>query len=437
MMFVINLIFNATDNSKDFALNNSSHFPKLRSIIPHSITQNGEDFFYLEDPLKLTDKMIVVPQQYGLVLALCDGTRDYGMILSGIKFRTGESMQLQSLTELIDYLDSAALLENQKFETILEKSIQKFLSTPSRKMTQTPDVYPRDADQFNTLIKGFMEEFQASNTKIIPDAYPITGMISPHIDYQRGWKTYAHLWDKANDSIDDVEVVFILGTDHYGEFGKITPTIQNYSTPLGTINTNQEIANRLISKLGNNPEELHHATEHSIQLVVNWLHYFSRKKDFTLVPILCGSFHEFINSDKDPMDFTSFNILLNEISKSFETQKTLVIAAADLAHVGPAFGDVEPLDESSKLNLREQDLQTLQSIADCNPRKFVELSKNEEDSRRICGLTPIFLTLRCFENFRAEWFEYDQCTADQENQSVVSIAGSLIYSRNESQGSLN
>ena len=395
------------------------------------MNQNGEDFLYLEDPLKLTNNMVVVPQQYGIVLALCDGTRDLRMIQSGIKFRTGESIELKSLTELIEYLDSAALLENQKFTVLLNKSIQKFRSTPARKMTQTPDVYSTDTDQFNNMIEGFYEESKSLNPGTQKPTGSLVGMISPHIDYQRGWKTYAQLWDFAKDSFDNIEVIFILGTNHYGEFGTITPTTQNYSTPIGIIKTDEKIVNQLISKLGNTPEELHHATEHSIQLACNWVHHTFKNNDFTLVPILCGSFHEFITSDQDPRNHKNFNILLDEISNSFKTRKTLVIAAADLAHVGPAFGDTQPLDESSKINLKEQDLKTLQSIAECNPNKFLELSKNEKDSRRICGLTPIYLTLRSFENFHGKWLGYDQCMADQNNQSVVSIAGSLIYSDNQ------
>ena len=156
------------------------------------------------------------------------------------------------------------------------------------------------------MIEGFFKKSKALNSAIPKAEGSLVGMISPHIDYQRGWKTYAQLWDIAKESIDNVEVIFILGTNHYGEFGTIIPTLQNYSTPIGIMRTNKEIVNRLISKLGNSPEELHHATEHSIQLACNWVHHTFKNNDFTLVPILCGSFHEFITSNQDPKNHKNF-----------------------------------------------------------------------------------------------------------------------------------
>ena len=61
--------------------------------------------------------------------------------------------------------------------------------------------------------------------------------MSPHIDYERGWQTYAQLWRRCSGALDDVELAIILGTDHKGGPGALTLTRQSYASPLGTLPT--------------------------------------------------------------------------------------------------------------------------------------------------------------------------------------------------------
>ena len=58
---------------------------------------------------------------------------------------------------------------------------------------------------------------------------------------------------------------------------------------------------------------------------------------------------------------------------------------------------------------------------------FLGRSRRESDARRICGLPPIYLTLKLLKGARGESFGYDQCPADADGGSVVSIAGVLLY----------
>ena len=42
----------------------------------------------------------------------------------------------------------------------------------------------------------------------------LRGVLSPHIDYARGFLTYAKLWAVAAEDLSKIERVIILGTDH-------------------------------------------------------------------------------------------------------------------------------------------------------------------------------------------------------------------------------
>ena len=50
--------------------------PKLRPVQPHLIEHNGRPAIVLRDPLQLTSEVMVMPQELGPLLALCDGSRD-------------------------------------------------------------------------------------------------------------------------------------------------------------------------------------------------------------------------------------------------------------------------------------------------------------------------------------------------------------------------
>jgi len=91
-------------------------------------------------------------------------------------------------------------------------------------------------------------------------------------------------------------------------------------------------------------EEVHHAHEHSIELAAVWLHFVRGGRPVALLPILCGSFGGFVAGERDPAMHEPFDAMLKALRASIGSRRALVVAAADLAHVGPAFGDPYGLD---------------------------------------------------------------------------------------------
>ena len=234
---------------------------------------------------------------------------------------------------------------------------------------------------------------------------------------------------RAGEELSEFELVIILGTDHYGGPAQLTPTRQSYATPYGTLPTDQKVAASLEDALGQSAydEELHHTSEHSIELAAVWLHHFLQGERLPVVPLLCGSFHGFVNRESKPEDDERLNEALGVLEEASLQRRTLVIAAGDLAHVGPAFGDRQPLDEVAKGKLSEEDAISLNAIDSGNADAFLEVSRSESDKRRICGLPPIYLLLKLVEGASGVSMAYSQCPADASNTSVVSIAGTLLY----------
>ena len=100
-----------------------------------------------------------------------------------------------------------------------------------------------------------------------------------------------------------------------------------------------------------------------------------------------------------------------------------------MAHLGPAFGDATPLDAIARAKLAAEDSASMEDICDGDAAAFFERSRAESDSRRICGISPIYLMLEMLsgKGLRGESMGYDQCPADAQGGSVVSIAGALLY----------
>jgi AmmeMemoRadiSam system protein B len=173
-------------------------------------------------------------------------------------------------------------------------------------------------------------------------------------------------------------------------------------------------------------EELHHKNEHSIELAAVWLHYFLRPRQCEVIPILCGSFHEFIAGTASPQAYEPFERALDILGKAAAGKRTVVVAAADLAHVGPNFGDPVPWTQPLRESLRATDASLLQTVTAGDHAGFFERVKRDGDRYKVCGLPPIYMTLRMLEGARGLSMGYDQCPAGEQNASLVSIAGAII-----------
>ncbi|NLF76882.1 MAG: AmmeMemoRadiSam system protein B, partial [Chloroflexi bacterium] len=169
-------------------------------------------------------------------------------------------------------------------------------------------------------------------------------------------------------------------------------------------------------------EELHHRSEHSIELASVWLHHVRQGRDIEIAPILCGSFAHFVAGEADPAHDLQIEGTIAALRQVTVGRNVLVVAAADLAHVGPAFGG-PPFGLPGRAELRRTDEELLAMVAGGDAGGFYALLRSTGDRNNVCGLPPIYLALRFLGNARGETIAYDQCTADEADTSWVSVAG--------------
>jgi AmmeMemoRadiSam system protein B len=117
-----------------------------------------------------------------------------------------------------------------------------------------------------------------------------------------------------------------------------------------------------------------------------------------------------------------------------ERRRVLVVAGADFSHVGPRFGDPEPLDPEHLARTRERDLDAIQGATRGGARSFFESVARHRNAHRICSVNAIYSTLRTVGAVRGDLLDYDQSVAP-DHTLAVTYAGIALYAAAGSQAS--
>lgn len=394
-----------------------SENPKLRLVDMQPIPYEGENYLLLRDPLALTETTLLVPQPFVPLLALCDGTRNISGIRGAMALRFGLFLPAQRIEEFVAALDNALLLDNERSHQARRDASAAFRREAFRTPANAGLSYPEDAKELADYLQGYI---QSLNGELHPENGRIRGIVSPHIDYERGGPVYARVWGQAEKSVQEAELVIIFGTDHFSEGYPFSLTRQNYATPFGVLPTAQGIVDELAQVIG--PEtafagELHHRNEHSIELAAVWMHHMRGGKPVEVIPILCGSLDDYLHDPSSKLE-----AVLDVLRQAAQRRKTLVIAAGDLAHVGPAFGG-EAVDAGKLTLLKTADDELIQKMCSGDAEGFYTAIQRVQDVNNVCGIVPIYLTLRILAPARGENLSYAVCPADNQQTSVVTICG--------------
>jgi hypothetical protein len=299
-------------------------------------------------------------------------------------------------------------------------------------MSLAGQVYPADAEDCRLELESYAPPAAVSLDGSDSD---VRCVICPHIDYQRGGQVYYQTWLRALSAAESAEVVVLFGTDHLGGSGSVTLTRQSYRTPFGLLPTAGGAVDAVVEGIGEDAafaEELHHRVEHSIELGAVWLSYAAGGRAIPTLPVLCGSFHRLIDGSADG-EVERLDRFIGALGRAIAGRRVLIVAAADLAHVGPDFGDAEGLELEEKASLARWDAGLLERIAEADPEGFLEEVRRVGDRYRVCGLPPIYLALRLLRELSpgsaqpdGEVVAYDQCATPSGNGSWVSVAGALV-----------
>ena len=176
-------------------------------------------------------------------------------------------------------------------------------------------------------------------------------------------------------------------------------------------------------------EEYAHSREHSREFAAVLLRsVWSSGQESTAVFVLLGSL--FTEDGVDADRLKRMNRLADAIAelKDAETQRdrrVMVIAAADLSHVGARFGGdaVKPEDDLGWLEA--VDREELKILVEDGAEAFLEKCREHGNSRNVCGIPALYVARKAEDAKRGLIAAYEQ-SREPETLSVITMTSAWM-----------
>jgi AmmeMemoRadiSam system protein B len=409
--------------------------PRLRPIEVFPTQDHGRRSLVLRDPADPKISPIAVSDGAAEILTLLiDGQRTVPELSSALLLR-GSSISESQLRSFLTRLDETGFLEGPRAEYRFRQRRATFLAQPDRPAVHAGGAYSDDPQTLSrTLAAGYMHADGPLSDpgERQPQAPALRAAIAPHVDLHRGAPTYSWAY-KALAEAQPAELYVILGTCHTPVQGHFAATLKAYATPLGAVPSDAGFLERLARLWGRDvfEGEFSHAGEHSIEFQAVYLRSLGLAGDGAapIVPILCDSLHSIVPQGKSPREVALAADFLDALHQALvdDGRRITLIAAVDLAHIGPRFGDSWPVDLQRQALVGSADREMLELVLAPDADAYYAQVMRDRDARRICGLTPIFLltALMQDEQRRGELLRYTQWV-DTDKSSSVTFASAIF-----------
>jgi len=412
-------------------MDNADH-PRLRPLEAFPVEQDGQRLIALRDPSGFTEQVVLLPIPALDIVSLFDGERSMAEIHRVVSDRHGEQAPgLDDIARFAERLDDAGFLDSPLFAARRQRIEQAWLASPSRPAAHAGGAYAGDPDLLRGQIDGFFVHPEGPGLPARRAApQRLRGLIAPHIDFHRGGATYAWAYRELLEC-SDADLFVILGTCHGGMDDPFAVTLKPYDTPLGPAAADRAFFEALQRRYGHDllASETAHRSEHSIEFQAVMLRRVlgegrGGERPFTVLPVLASFLHEAVWSGGEPEADPRVPRFLDALAESIAAsdRKVCVIAGVDLAHVGPRFGDALPNTEAVLERVAREDKAMLETVKAGDPAAFYGSVAADGDSRRICGLSPIYSFLRVLPGARGDVLRYSQAPDPQGAVSFCAAA---------------
>ncbi|WP_165222664.1 AmmeMemoRadiSam system protein B [Aquisphaera insulae] len=402
--------------------------PRLRPLSARRIEHEGRSFAMLQDPLGAFRDPVLVPlDAFVKVCRHFDGENSIEDVRARILAETGEPMPEDVLSRLVSQLDRAMVLDGPRFADYLGE----YRRTETRPAALAGRSYSADGMALRAQINGLYAGAGGAGPPALggPPAERIRGVLSPHIDFGRGGPVYTWAY-KALAEQADADVYVILGVAHQPCRRRFALTRKDFETPLGVVRTDREYVERIASIAGDDlfDDELVHRAEHSVEFQTVFLrHVLSAEREFRIVPILAGSFHDLMERGVDPIEDPSVRRFIEALREAERAggKKVAYIGGIDLCHVGPEFGDAAPVDDKLQETVRAFDREMLDRAAEGDAAGWFRTAAGVSNRYRVCGLAATYTMLRTIGPVNGKLLRYDQAL-DARRRCCVSFA-SMVF----------
>jgi hypothetical protein len=266
--------------------------------------------------------------------------------------------------------------------------------------------YPAVAGSFYSAKESALrQQIEDSFTsKIGPGSIPvlgkgrgsIVGAVVPHAGYVYSGPVAAHVYGQiAKEGFPETFV--IIGPNHHGTGSGVAMTTEDFITPLGTCQVDRELAKKLSGWVDDDPRA--HVREHSVEVQIPFLQYFSKQVKFLPITMLF-------------QDFETAKELGVRLRKACQGKDFIVIASSDFSHyVPPSIA-------------QKQDRAVIDKILalDAAGVETTVMTRNVS----MCGYGPVMAMLEAVQGGSAELLRYATSGDLRPMPEVVGYAGIVV-----------
>lgn len=400
--------------------------PRLREVDAFPTQLDGKAALCLRDPQGFSDGVLFLPLAAAEILQHLDGTNSILDIQAAWVRRHGELLFREQVEQLLALLDEHLLLENARFAAARETVEREFVAAPVRPAFHAGRSYDADPTSLRTTLDGFFTSREGPGPPGPPRGTGLQAVLAPHIDFARGGPTYAWAYRAVLEAAD-ADCFVVLGTAHSALSGRFSPSIKDFGTPFGALGTDRAFIERLLSRTGRDGiivDDFVHRAEHSIDFQAVFLQYlYAGRRTIRLVPILCGTLSDFVLTGKSPADDPVVRRFITGLQETIAAapERVCLVGGVDLAHLGPRFGDPQPLTGAHLRRAARDDEAMLQAVTAGDAEGFFRFVQRERDRRRICGLSPIYILLKVLEGAKGQLLRYSQWPDPQGTVTFASV----------------
>ena len=384
--------------------------------------RNDQDelYFALHDLTQVATQAIAVSLPGYFVLTHLDGEHTCRDIQGAFLKQFGQVISAAQIERMVAALDKALMLDNACFEQAYATRWKKYLAA---EMRDNRERWPAVAE-----LRSEIERMLAGGTPALTTE--LRGIIAPHLDYRRGSACYGDAYATLAQA-PPAERYVILGTNHFGRSSSVVATRKDFQTPLGRVPTDRELIVRLEGALSQSlcEHEFDHNSEHSVELQVHLLQVCCSEHPFVIVPVLCpdpcrptGT----VPHDGRGPDLGDFADALADLLAR-DQRRTVLIAGADLSHVGQRFGDQQSTTPATLEQVERHDRRLLELLERRQEETFVDRIRAADNPTRVCSAGCIYALLRALPEQPCRVLRYHQAVdmaADMHVTCAAAVVGS-------------
>jgi len=407
----------------------SSETPQLRPVEAFPARVEDREVICLRDPSGVTESVLTVPRGLAPILALFDGSRSLVDVQAEIMRQCGELVLRSQLESMVDVLDQHLFLEGPRVDAERVRQRTAFGSAPTRPAFLAGRSYDAEPGALMATLGRHFEPPDGPGPIGPPRGDLMRGLVAPHIDFNRGGPAYAWAY-RALAEAQNADCFIVVGTAHAGLDGHaFAATAKAFETPFGPLEVDREVLDAVVSRAPADlfAAELAHRNEHSIEFQAVWLQYLRHHAgggERRIVPLLASFAHECLVRRENPAQRREIEGMLDAVRDAMAAvpRRYCLVAGADLAHVGPRFGDEWRAGRAELARVQVEDRALLAPVVQADAQGFFAEAMRQQDRNRICGLSPIYALLRLLPGGPGRLLHYGQWPDPEGTVTFASVS---------------